>query len=298
MNYPLIFNIIFAVLLCAVLGAGATIHHVYLIKYFPGFKIVKYMMYTTLLLALTIITKLLDTEVFQLNSYIAIIQITYIFIFFSGLVIGPFYGSFVGLFSDLLGTLIFGTKGVFFLGFTFAATLAGFIGGFCIFTYLKFFKKSSNYKLNLASAIIINVILLIFIGFLVYLFFIPNDFLIKQTVNYDLNWGVKIIYFLLAVGCWLIINLLIIKKYWRKRTHLALYALLCFFLLTLFVTFILDLFSLHLLYKLPLVLLFSMRLATFPINFSISTLLLLTLIYNLKVLPSSFLLYETTHENV
>ncbi len=89
------------------------------------------------------------------------ISFTYIFFAIISMIYGPFYGFLIGILSDTIGFII-RPSGFFFIGYTLQAALSGMIYGICLY------KTKVNYGKVLLSRILINMLMNVLLGSILY----------------------------------------------------------------------------------------------------------------------------------
>lgn len=89
------------------------------------------------------------------------ISFTYLFFAIIALIYGPIYGFGIGIMSDVIGFMI-RPSGYFFIGYTLQAALSGMIYGLC------FYRTKINYGKVLLSRILINMLMNVLFGSILY----------------------------------------------------------------------------------------------------------------------------------
>lgn len=112
------------------------------------------------------------------------ISFTYIFFAIISLIYGPVYGFIIGILSDTIGFII-RPSGFFFIGYTFQAALSGMIYGLCLY------KTKINYGKVLLSRILINMIMNVLLGSILYtIVFTDFKFLSKDFNDFVKSYAI------------------------------------------------------------------------------------------------------------
>ncbi len=114
------------------------------------------------------------------------ISFTYIFFAIISLIYGPVYGFGIGILSDVIGYII-RPSGYFFIGYTLQAALSGMIYGFCLY------KTKISYGKVLLSRILINMLMNVFLGSILYgIVFTNFKFLSKDFNEYVKSYAILV----------------------------------------------------------------------------------------------------------
>ena len=98
------------------------------------------------------------------------IGFTYLFFAITAMIYGPVYGVVVGVFSDVIGFLLFPSEGFFHLGYTLQAALTGFIYGLCLY------RTKINFTKVFVCRLFVNMLINVVYGsFLYLLVFYPDQ---------------------------------------------------------------------------------------------------------------------------
>lgn len=96
--------------------------------------------------------------------------LTYLFFAISAMIYGPIYGFVIGVFSDVIGFLLFPSEGFFHLGYTLQAALTGFIYGICLY------RTKINFTKVFICRLLVNMLInVVFGSFLYLLVFYPDQ---------------------------------------------------------------------------------------------------------------------------
>ena len=96
--------------------------------------------------------------------------LTYLFFAISAMIYGPIYGFVIGVFSDVIGFLLFPSEGFFHLGYTLQAALTGFIYGVCLY------RTKINFTKVFICRLLVNMLInVVFGSFLYLLVFYPDQ---------------------------------------------------------------------------------------------------------------------------
>lgn len=96
--------------------------------------------------------------------------LTYLFFAISAMIYGPIYGFVIGVFSDVIGFLLFPSEGFFHLGYTLQAALTGFIYGICLY------RTKINFTKVFVCRLLVNILInVVFGSFLYLLVFYPDQ---------------------------------------------------------------------------------------------------------------------------
>lgn len=104
------------------------------------------------------------------------ISLTYIFFAIISLIYGPIYGFLIGILSDTIGFVI-RPSGYFFLGYTLQAALSGMIYGICLY------KTKVNYGKVLLARVLINMLMNVLLGSVLYAIVFTNFKLFSSEFN-------------------------------------------------------------------------------------------------------------------
>lgn len=104
------------------------------------------------------------------------ISFTYIFFAIISMIYGPVYGFLIGILSDTIGFII-RPSGFFFIGYTLQAALSGMIYGFCLY------KTKVNYGKVLLSRILINMLMNVLLGSILYAIVFTNFKFLSKDFN-------------------------------------------------------------------------------------------------------------------
>ena len=150
-------------------------HKSYWKNVFNVFKDIRKISGLAMMLALMILCKMISLPSGFGNLGISI---TYIVFATASLIYGPFAGFILGIFSDILGYVLFQSSYAFFIGYTFQAALCGMIYGLC------FYKTKISYQRAFTARLFVNLFMNVVLGSICW--GIVSSYNIEQTFYYAL----------------------------------------------------------------------------------------------------------------